>query len=180
VIGLFPSPSNSRRTFQLNAREGNHKSFLFKTRIQNFGSNCSAFAHKLEIYDSKRNLIGGVSKNNITLGQLKFPMGGGAIMSSTSSSFTFEKEKYQMSIENGAISLKRNRDAAVLAKYHNLSYNGSKLGFGNILISPEAFTSDLYLAITAFFVWQLHARVPSSKLAVWGKGSYIPYLLILE
>jgi hypothetical protein len=120
VIRLFPSPSNSRRTFQLNAREGNHE-FLFKTRIQNFGSNCSAFAHKLEIYDSKRNLIGGVSKNNITLGQLKFPMGGGAIMSSTSSSFTFEKEKYQMlSIENGAISLKRNRDAAVLAKYHNL------------------------------------------------------------
>jgi len=164
VIGLFPSPYNDYLpigTFQLCVREGDNELFEFKTRKTN--SVPTATAQKLEIYDSKGNLIGGVSKKAISLGQFEFPMGGGTILSSTTSSFTFDKENYQMSIEDGAKILRRNRDAVVLAKFQELVYYGTKTGLGDIILSPEAFTSNLHLAIIAFIVWQIHALVQRQR-----------------
>jgi hypothetical protein len=165
AIGLFPFPYLDHLpigAFQLSVREGDNELFEFKTRHTDSAAK-SAIAQKLEIYDSKGNLIGGVSKKNITLGQLKFPMGGGTIISSATSSFTFDKENYQMSIEDGAKILRRNRDAVVLAKFQELVYYGTKNGLGDIILSPEAFTSNLHLAIIAFIVWQTHALVQRQR-----------------
>jgi hypothetical protein len=167
VIGLFPSHYSGHLyplgTYQLSAREGDNELIDFKARHLDFGPTFSAFARNLEMYDSKGNLIGAVSKKNITLGQLEFPMGGGATISSTTSSFTFDKENYQMSIEDGAKMLRRNRDAVVLAKFQELVYYGTKFGLGDIILSPEAFTSNLHLAIIAFIVWQTHALVQRQR-----------------
>jgi hypothetical protein len=165
VIGVFPSPYfgyfSHVGTFQLSAREGNHELFDFRTRNEELGT-LTTFAHKLEIYDSKGNQIGGVSKNNITVGELKFQMGGGKLLGAKTFSFSFEKDTYNASTSNGAITLSRGGDGLVLAKFQELVYYGAKNGLGDILIRTEAFNSNLHVAIIAFIVWQIHARFKKS------------------
>jgi hypothetical protein len=163
VIGLFPSPYVGLffydfGTFQFSAKKGDHELFDFRTRKQ--------FGRQLEIYDSKSNLIGSVSNDNITVGELKIQIDSNKHLAI----FSFKGENYFASKSKGAITLSRTRDGLVLAKFRELVYYGAKNGLGDILIRTEAFSSNLHLAIIPLIVWQIYARFHTHRARAINDG----------